>query len=180
MSHPHNSHFGVTSSEPHFAINHIAACCAVTLRCMPDIVVLPRDFFWVPFYLFVLFCCCCCFFSFGDWIIDVISTRYAHLASEEPSLSSLPPHLCCFCFSIIWLNSKTFLCACQSLDESRLHTYVIWVAVKHEPAINYTAIWAMHLERIDCLGFISQAPHSLDGWRLLAQDRVRGECYSGH
>lgn len=183
MSRPHNSHFGVTGSKPHFAINHIVACCAVTLHCMPDTVVFLRD---IDITLVPFFCCYCLGFYFIWWLdyrCNFSQTCPPHLRRSEPLLSlspPRPPHLCCFSFRIIWLNSKTFLSACQSLDHSRLSTYVIWVAVKHEPAINYTTIWAMHLERIDCLGFISWAPHSLDSWRLLAKDRVRRECSSMH
>lgn len=103
-----------------------------------------------------------------------------HFRKPESLSSPVSPLLFLYFRITFWLNSKTFLCACQSLDETRLYAYVIWVAVKHEPAINYTAIWAVHLERIDCLGFISWAPHSLDGWRFLAEDRVRRECCLEH
>lgn len=144
MSHPHNSHFGVTGPKPHFAINRIGH---ITLYAT---VVLLRH---LDIYLFFLF-----FFWWLDYRCNFSWTFPPHFAKIpvlllHPKLASAP-------------NLASFLRACQSLNESRLYTNIIWVAVNHEPAINYAAIWPMGM---DCLDLISRAPRSFDGWRSLTK-----------
>lgn len=177
MSHPHNSHFGVTSSTPHFAVKHIAACCVVTLHCMPDTVVLLRDFdiFWVPFFLVFIY-----LFIYLLWLdYRCNQPDMPHLRRSDSLFSPTSPLL-------FWFqdHSAKFWNLSLCLPKSR------WVKTLYIRHLSVCQAWTSNQlycnlsnefrEKIDCLGFISRAPHSLDGWRLLAQDRVRRESYSEH
>lgn len=114
---PAPSHILQLITQSHAVRSH----CIVwqTLLCFLQTQTLLWYLLLLTWFLFIVV------FIFGDWIIDVISTGHAHLTSDDPCLCSPPPHLCCFSFRIIWLNCKTFPSACQSLDQSRLYTYVI-------------------------------------------------------
>lgn len=116
---------------------------------MPDTVVLLRhlDIYLVSFFFFCWFDYRCDF----SWTFPPVLLLHPKLAS--------------------------FLCACQSLNESRLYTYIIWVAVNHEPAINYAAIWPAHLEEWTVLIWFLQLHTALMVEGLWQNDSQKGMLF---